>query len=204
MRILVAGGTGIIGKEVVALLAQEHEVIAAGHSRGDYTVDIECKGSIQALFDKAGTVDAIVSITGKGEIGSFAAMSDSGYQMVLENKLMGQINLVRIGLSYLSQGGCITLTSGQASNNPAPGTAAIAMGCSALNTFVASAAVELQNNQRINVVSPSFVKETMEMMGMDSSSGIAAKEVATYFLAAINGESNGEVFNAVGGEYAAA
>lgn len=198
MKILVVGGTGVIGKSLVELLEQDNEVIAVGNSSGDITVDIESKESIQSLFEKVGMVDAIVCTTGKGEMGSLEDMPDSGYETVLNNKLMGQVNLVRIGMVYLNQGGSITLTSGESGTKAMmPGTAAIAMACGAINSFVAGAALEFKNDQRINVVSPGWVKETMEMLGMDSATGITAKDVATYYKASIASQSNGKVFHAV-------
>lgn len=204
MKILAIGANGVIGKAVVNQLQQDHEVIAVGHSQGDFTVDIESKKSIQALYEKVGNVDAIISMAGNGEMGSLEEMPEAGYQIVLNNKVMGQVNLVRIGLNYLNDGGSITLTSGQASNHPMPGVAAIAMGVAAVNAFVATAALELKDGKRINAVSPSMVKETMESWGIDSSSGIPAIDVATYYQASIEGHQNGEVFNATGGQYESA
>ncbi len=110
---------------------------------------------------------------------------------------------MRLGLDYLNEGGgVITLTSGQAANHPMPGTAAIAMGVAAVNAFVATAALEQKNGKRINAVSPGMVKETMELWGgIESSTGIPARDVATYYQASLEGQQNGEVFNAVGGQY---
>lgn len=201
MKVLAVGANGVIGKAVTQLLGQDNEVISVGHSRGDVTVDIEDKGSIQALFEKVGKVDAIVSMAGNGEMGSLAEMPDAGFQTVLDNKLMGQVNLVRIGLGYLNEGGSVTLTSGAAATTPMPGTTAIAMGTAAINAFVATAALELQDSKRINAISPSMVKETMEMWGIDSSSGIAADDVATYYQASLNQALTGQVLHAIGGRY---
>lgn len=197
MKILAIGANGIIGAAVVQLLKQEHSVISVGHSHGDHTVDIEDKESIQALFEKIGHVDAIISMVGNGELGSLDSMPESGYQTVLNSKVMGQVNLVRIGLNYLNNGGSITLTSGQASNSPTPGTAAIAMGVAAINAFVATAALELQDDKRINAVSPAIVKETLEMWGVDSSGGIPAIDVATFYQASVTGSANGHIFDAI-------
>lgn len=201
MKILAIGANGVIGKAVVNRLQQDHSVITVGHSRGDLTVDIESKVSILALYERVGKVDAIISMVGNGEMGSLEDMPESGYLTVLNNKVMGQVNLVRIGLDYLNEGGSITLTSGQASSHPIPGTAAIAMGVAALNAFVATAALELKDGKRINAVSPGMVKETMEQWGIDSSSGIPASDVATYYQASIDGQQSGKVFNAVEGKY---
>lgn len=197
MKILAIGANGIIGQAVVKLLSSEHEVITVGYSQGDLRVDIEDKSSIQSLFEKVGKVDAIISTSGNGEMGGFMEMDDQGYQTVLNNKLMGQVNLVRLGLEHLNDGGSITLTSGQAANRPMAGTAAIAMGVAGINAFVATAALELADNKRINAVSPGIVKETLEQWGMDSSQGISADDVASHYQASILGSGNGQVLNAV-------
>ncbi|MGF1720553.1 short chain dehydrogenase [Vibrio kyushuensis] len=201
MKILAIGSNGTIGKVVVNQLRKDNEVLAVGHTQGDYTVDVEDSLSIHSLFEKVGKVDAIVSMVGNGEMGNIEEMPDSGFEMVMNNKIMGQVNLVRIGLNYLNDNGSITLTSGQASNHPMPGTAAIAMGVAAINAFVATTALELKDGKRINAVSPSMVKETMASWGIDSSAGIAASDVATYYDASIHGSKNGQVYNAVGGSY---
>ncbi|QDO85028.1 short chain dehydrogenase [Shewanella psychropiezotolerans] len=199
MKILAIGANGIIGKAVVNCLAKDHDVISVGHSRGDITVDTQSKDSIRALFEQVGMVDAVVSMAGNGAMGSLADMPDSGYQTVLDSKVMGQVNLVRIGLEYLNYGGSITLTSGQSSDNPSLGTAAISMATAAVNGFVGAAALELIDGKRLNVVSPSFVKETMEMLGMDSSTGMPADELAAYYVASVSGQKNGAVYQAVAG-----
>lgn len=201
MKILIIGGTGTIGKEIVKLLNKENEVIIVGNSKGEFTVDINSKNSIQKLFENVGLVDTILSVTGKGEFGKFDDKSNTGYELSWENKVMGQVNLVRIGLDYLKEGGSITLTSGSAATNHNPGTASISMACAAINAFVATAALEISKNRRINVVSPSFVKETMELLGMDSSTGIKAEDVATYYQASIEDNTNGIVYQAHNGKY---
>ncbi len=201
MKILAIGANGVIGTAVVNRLQQEHQVIAVGHSRGDYLVDIGCTESIRALYEKVGNLDAIISMAGNGEMGSLEEMPETGYLNVLNNKVMGQVNLVRIGLEYLNEGGVITLTSGQASNHPMPGVGAIAMGVAAVNAFIKTAALELKDGKRINAVSPGMVKETMELWGLDGSSGISANDVASYYQASINSGKNGQVFDALGAAY---
>ncbi len=197
MKILIIGGTGTIGKEVVQLLDQEHEVIAVGNTKGEHTVDISNKDSIEKLFKNVGQVDAIFNISGQGEFGKFDDKNNTGYELSWNNKVMGQVNLVRIGLDYLKTGGSITLTSGSSAKNPNPGTASISMACAAIDTFVATAALEISDDRKINVVSPGFVKETMELLGMDSSTGIPAKEVATYYQKSLEANTNGQVFDAI-------
>ncbi|USD43616.1 short chain dehydrogenase [Vibrio sp. SCSIO 43135] len=201
MKVVAIGANGVIGKAVVDNLQQQHEVISVGYSQGEFRVDIEDKQSIERLFEQVGKVDAIISMAGNGEMGTLQQTDDAGYQTVLNNKVMGQVNVARVGLNYLNHGGSITLTSGAAADHPMPGVVAISMGTAAVNAFVRSAALDMTNEQRLNAVSPSMVKETMESWGMDSSTGIAAKDVASYYAAAVSKDLNGQVLQAQGGSY---
>ena len=65
----------------------------------------------------------------------------------------------------------------------------------AINSFVRAAALELGDKLRINAISPVFVKETVEMMGMDSSSGMSAVDTAKAYEEALEGSMNGEVID---------
>ncbi|MBW3698278.1 short chain dehydrogenase [Vibrio sp. T187] len=201
MKILAIGSNGVIGNAVVQQLSQEHEVIAVGHSKGELTVNIENQDSIKSLFETVGSVDAIISMAGNGQMGALSEMTDEHFQTVLDNKVMGQVNLVRIGLRYLNHGGSITLTSGEAAFNAMPDVSAISMGTAAINAFVSSVALELTDGKRINAVSPSMVKETMDMWGIDSSTGIPANDVASYYQASLTSEQNGHVYRAIHGAY---
>ncbi|MGV3526627.1 MAG: short chain dehydrogenase [Candidatus Sericytochromatia bacterium] len=196
MKILVLGATGTIGKAVAEALSQTHEVVRVGHSQGDYTVDLASQASIQALFAQIGQVDAVVSVAGQAAFNPLTALSDADFELGLSNKLMGQINLVRLGLDAVKDGGSFTLTSGVLSQEPMPGGAAISMVNSGLEGFVRSAALEMPRNLRINVVSPPWVKETMEAMGMDSTPGMPAVAVAKAYVSSVEGTANGTTLDA--------
>ncbi len=197
MKIIAIGANGIIGKAVVTSLKNNnHQVISVGHTQGDIRVDITNPSSIEAMFEQVGSVDGIICMAGDGEMGAFNQMPIRGYESVLQGKVLGQIQIARIGLNYLNEGGSITLTSGQAADNPNAGTAAIAVGVAGINAFVKVASLELDSNQRINAVSPAIVKETLQKWGADDSFGIPAAEVANHYLASIEGTENGQIFNA--------
>lgn len=125
MKVLVVGATGVIGKAVVELLQNDHDVIKASHRAGDYKVDLASWESISSLFHKAGKVDAVISTAGLANFGEFAGLKDEDYSLALNNKLMGQVNLVRIGKSFVNKGGSVTLTSGAL--GPIPGSAAVSL-----------------------------------------------------------------------------
>jgi NAD(P)-dependent dehydrogenase (short-subunit alcohol dehydrogenase family) len=193
MRILLIGATGTIGRAVKAALEGKHEVLAAGYSDGDYRVDLASPESIAALFEQVGPVDAVISTAGQASFGPLASLSDEAFQEALNNKLMGQVNLLRLGQAHVNDGGSITLTSGLLAREPMPGSVAISMANGALDSFVKAASLETERGIRINAVSPAFVKETMERMGMDPTSGVSAADTAQAYVAAIEGNQSGSV-----------
>ncbi|MCO4758734.1 MAG: short chain dehydrogenase [Oceanospirillaceae bacterium] len=194
MKILVIGATGTIGKAVADRLSNQHEVIAAGYRDGDVTVDLGNTDSIKGMFEKTGPVDAVISTAGLANFGPLSEQSDADYTLALSNKLMGQINLIRIGRDFVNNHGSITLTSGILSRQPMPGSATISMANGALESYVKAAALELENI-RVNVVAPAFVKETMEMMGMDSTYGVSAVDTSIAYDVAVNGDMHGETLD---------
>ena len=195
MKILLVGATGTIGQKVQQRLAKNHEVIAVGYKDGDYQVDLGSKTSIQRLFEQVGEIDAVISTTGMAAFAPLNELTDEQFALGWNNKLMGQINLLRVGQAFIKEGGAILLTSGMLSNDPIPGSASVSAANGALNSFVKAASIELGEKLRINAVSPIFVKETMEMMGMDSSSGMSAADTAIAYQAALEGRMTGEVID---------
>ena len=192
MKILVIGATGTIGKNVVVSLQDNgHEVISAGHKDGDVKVDLGSKESIATMFQQTGQVDAVISTAGVANFAALSDLSDADFELALNNKLMGQVNLVRLGCEYVADGGSIVLTSGMLAHEPIPGSAAISMVNGALESFAKAAALELGKKVLVNVVSPIFVKETMEMMGMDSTHGLSAADTAKAYLASIQTKESG-------------
>ena len=74
-------------------------IIKAGYKSGDIQVDITDKNSIEAMFKKIKQVDAVVLTTGKVHFGDFMQMNGDEFNIGLQDKLMGQVNTVLIGMS---------------------------------------------------------------------------------------------------------
>lgn len=197
MKVLVVGGTGTIGRAVAeALRAEGHEVLSAERSGGDLRVDITSPESVRALFAQAGRVDAIVSCAGGAAWKPLAQLTDEDFETSLHYKLMGQVNLARYGADSVADGGSITLTSGVLASEPMPGSAAVSLVNAGLEGFARAAALDLPRGIRINVVSPPWVTETLQAMGMDPSIGMPAADVARAYLDAVGGAYNGQVLDA--------
>ncbi|SFL11465.1 NAD(P)-dependent dehydrogenase, short-chain alcohol dehydrogenase family [Pseudovibrio ascidiaceicola] len=193
MKIVVVGGTGLVGSEVAKLLGQEHDVITVGRTSGNMQADIEDKASVQTLFEKIGAVDAIISVAGDGVFGGFDEEGDHAYEQALQSKVMGQVNLTRVGHKYLNKGGSITLTSGAVAQHPMPNTAAIAIATAGVDAFVRTVALELVDDKRINSVSLSLVKESAEKFGMDRTHCVPAAKVAEYYRDVLGSSGSGQV-----------
>ncbi|HYW10857.1 MAG TPA: short chain dehydrogenase [Longimicrobium sp.] len=197
MKVLVVGGTGTIGRAVAdALRAERHEVVSAERSGGDVRVDITSPESVRALFAQAGRVDAIVSCAGGAAWKPLAELTDEDFEMSLHYKLMGQVNLARYGVDSVADGGSITLTSGVLASEPVPGSAAVSLVNAGLEGFARAAALDMPRGVRINVVSPPWVTETLQAMGMDTSHGMPAADVARAYVDALGGVHNGQVLDA--------
>lgn len=198
MKVLHVGATGTIGTAVAdALEAAGHDVVRVGHSSGEHTVDLSKKSSIEALYDAVGPVDAVVCTAGVAAFGPVDELDDDGYARSLANKLMGQVNLVRLGIGRVSEGGSFTLTSGTLTHDPDPGTVAVAMVGGAVEAFVRAAALDLEDRYRVNAVSPGWVAESRKEMGLDPEPGIWAADLAEYYVRWLAPDESGQVMEAV-------
>lgn len=193
MRILVIGATGTIGRAIVDALAARHAVIPASHRSTPLTVDLAQPDSIQALYRAVGPVDAVVCAAGQARFAPLVELSDDDFQFSLANKLMGQVNLVRFGFDAIRDGGSFTLTSGVLARAPMAGSAAISLVNAGLEGFARAAALEAPRGVRVNVVSPPWVTETLQALGMDPGLGQPAATVAQRYVQSVEGTQTGAV-----------
>jgi len=191
MKILIIGATGTIGSAVVKALNKKYEVISASRNN-DVSVDIGDPDSIVSMYRSQPKLDAVISITGNATFGSLDNLSDDDFTLGLENKLMGQVNLVRFGRKHLNDGGSFTLTSGILALRPQASSVMLTMINSAVEGFVRSAALGLPRGLRLNAVSPPMVKENAKKLGWGNG-GVPSVEVALDYVKAVEGAMNGRV-----------
>jgi NAD(P)-dependent dehydrogenase (short-subunit alcohol dehydrogenase family) len=195
MKILIVGGKGTIGSRVSEHLSKKHDVLIAGRTSGDVTVDITDSDSIEAMFEAVGSVDAVVCIAGEAKWAAFASMSEEDFYIGLKSKLMGQVNLVRIGHNYLKPGGSFTLTTGILADHPVALTTSAAMVNGALHSFVKAACLELNKGHRINVVSSGLVEEAVDKYEayFPGHNPIPMNKVINGYVKSVEGSGTGEI-----------
>ena len=194
-KIIVVGASGTIGRAVADLFKKNHEVIRVGNHQGDYLVDLTIEGTIEDLFKTTGSVDAVVCAAGQSRFAKISEASDDDFAFSIEHKLMGQINLARLALSAVNPNGSITLTTGVLAQKPWPGTVPTAMVNAALEGFVRAAALDVENDIRINAVSPIFVTETALRMGLAEAGTMSAAQTAQAYQACVEGSMTGQVLD---------
>lgn len=195
MKILVVGGNGTIGKTVVQKLEEKHEVITAGRMSGDIKADISEIGSIKAMFESVGKVDAIVCCAGSAKWASFDEMTEDDFYIGIKSKMMGQINLVRIGREYLNENGSFTLTTGILGEDPVYMTTNAAMVNGSIHGFVLAVSQELKNGIRINVVAPGLVEDSANKFGdyFPGHNPVPMHKVANGYVRSVEGKRTGEI-----------
>ena len=139
MRIIVIGGAGTIGKAVVAALSDRHDVVIAGRRSGTVQVDIQSPDSVRDMYRQAGSL-----------------------ALGIYSKLLGQIRLVLLGRTLISDGGSFTLMSGYVLDDPTPEATGFAVANGGVEGFVRAAAITLARGVRINAVSPGLAEDRAE------------------------------------------
>ena len=192
MRILVIG-TGTIGHAIIAALSPGNEIITASLRSTTHKVDMTDPASIQQLYRSLGKLHAVVCAAGQAKFAPLAELSDADFRFSLDNKLMGQVNIVRLGFEHVQDGGSFTLTAGSLAQSPMPGSAAVSLVNAGIEGFARAAALEAPRRIRVNAVSPPWVTETLQALKMDVPGGLPAAVVARAYVRSVTGTDTGSV-----------
>ena len=195
-KILLIGASGTIGQAVLANLGARHDVITVGRSSGTHRADFSQPGAVAKLFEAVGKVDAIVSTAGNLHFGPLAEMTAEQFNLGLQDKLLGQVQLALVGQKYLNDGGSITLTAGILSIEPIRNGANATAVNAAIEGFVAAAAIELPRGLRINAVSPTILTESVGVYGQffPGFDTVPAERAARGYQRSVEGAQTGRVY----------
>ncbi|HEX4937169.1 MAG TPA: short chain dehydrogenase, partial [Candidatus Kapabacteria bacterium] len=152
--------------------------------------------TVISLLEQVGTVDAIICTAGNLHFGPLTEMTAAQFNLGLQDKLLGQVQLALAGQHHLTEGGSITLTSGILSQEPIRNGANATAVNAALEGFVAAAAIELPKGIRINVVSPTLLSESIPTYGpfFPGFETVPAQRVGLAYQRSVEGGQTGRVY----------
>lgn len=194
MKVVVIGASGLIGKAVTTLLTDKgHEIVQVSRNT-EPSLKLEDPASIEAFYEATGEVDAVICTApkGGGGMGPLTGFSDDVIDLYTKSKLLGQVNLVRKGLSNMQPGGVFILTGGMSGFTSMPKSSISGMLNIALDKFVSRVAPELQDGRRVVIVHPTAVREWAIKLGMDGARFPDAATVAETYRKALEGTNTGE------------
>jgi len=191
MKVLIIGASGTIGKAVTKLFKDKgYDVLEVSRSTRP-GVDFTNPAAIDEFYANIGQVDAIITTAGDAAFVSLYKLNDAQIELTLQSKLMGQINMVRKGITRLRPNGVFVITGGMLAYSPVPETSMITMVNAGLEGFAKAAALDLTEGRRIVIVHPPWVAETAKALGMDETPWPNAAKVAETYLEAVAGDQNG-------------
>jgi NAD(P)-dependent dehydrogenase (short-subunit alcohol dehydrogenase family) len=195
MRILVVGAEGTVGKAAISGLSKGHEIIKAGRKSGDVQVDVMDEVSVTAMYQKIGKVDAVVACTGHSYFGPVASMSPLQFLDGVKDKVMGQVNLVLLGLNHVNDGGSFTLVSGILSRDPIRQGANAAACDGALDAFVIGSSIEMPRGIRINAISPGLLADAAQKYDgyFPGHQPVSNERIGFAFAKSVEGAANGQI-----------
>lgn len=196
MRVLVVGASGILGRAVTTALNERgHDVVGASRS-GKHFVDLTDLSTIDDLFSAVGTVDAVACTAGVTPFLPFAELTTEHFRAGINDKLLGQVELVRRGLPYVRDGGSFTLVSGIVGTDPIRTGAVASLVNGGLEAFVRAAAIEMPRGVRINAVSPTALEEAWETYApyFPGYRPISAAEAGRAYVKSVDGAQTGQTY----------
>jgi NAD(P)-dependent dehydrogenase (short-subunit alcohol dehydrogenase family) len=198
MRIIAVGGAGTIGRAVVEHLSAQHDVVVAGRTSGDVRVDISSPDSVRLMYEQVGAFDALVCTAGEAYFGPFEEATEEELALGVHSKLLGQIRLVLLGRSHISDGGSFTLISGYIFDDPIPEAVSFAVANGGVEGFVRAAALAVDRGVRINAVSPGMAQDSSEQFGRfnPGRTPVPMPAIAAAFQRSVEGWRTGEIIRA--------
>jgi NAD(P)-dependent dehydrogenase (short-subunit alcohol dehydrogenase family) len=147
------------------------------------------------MFEKIGKIDAVASCIGKVAFKPLTELTYDEYLAGLKDKVMGQVELVRVGKDFVNDGGSFTLMTGVLARDPIPSGSVASLANGAIESFTLAASIELPRNIRINTVSPNvLVEATSYHSAFPGFHQVSASDVADAYVKSILGKQTGQVY----------
>ncbi|WP_329454242.1 SDR family oxidoreductase [Streptomyces sp. NBC_01497] len=189
--VLVIGrGGGIARATALAARAAGARVVVAGRDQGTLSaayddpgitaerVDVTDEGSVEALAERLGEVDHIVSTASARARGLVGDLAQDTVRLSFDVKVIGPMLLAKHFKGRIRDGGSLTVLSGSSARKPVPGMLAVAATNAAADAVVQALAVELAP-VRVNAVSPGTIDTgAYDALGEEKKAGLFADRAA--------------------------
>ena len=124
-------------------------------------------------------------------------LDEQGFALGLNDKLMGQVNLLLIGREFINDGGSFTFTTGVTSHDPIRTGTSASLVNGAIDAFVRAAAIELPRGLRVNAISPTVLLEAMPDYApyFRGFKPVPAADVALAYAKSVEGLQTGQTYH---------
>lgn len=176
MRTLViTGGTGGLGTDVVKRLSNDYRCVVFGHAQ----VDLTSEESARNAFANAGEIYGLVHLVGGWTGGTIRDTPVDSWSKMLALNTTAAFLAMRGALPHLSRPGRIVAISSIASHEVAAGSGAYVVAKSALNALVqVIAAEERANGITANAVLPDSLATPAMLKSGDASKLVPLERVS--------------------------
>jgi NAD(P)-dependent dehydrogenase (short-subunit alcohol dehydrogenase family) len=176
MRTLViTGGTGGLGTEVVRRLSQDYRCVVPGRAQ----VDLTSEDSVRKAFAEIGEIYGLVHLVGGWDGGTVRETSIETWSKMLALNTTAAFLAMRGALPHISNPGRIVAISSIASLDIAGGSAAYTVAKSALNALIqVIAAEERANGITANAILPESLATPAMLKSGDASKLVPLERVA--------------------------
>ena len=196
MKIIIVGASGTMGSYLSGAFEKEHEIVRADRNSPEVQADITSPESIERMYKKVGSFDAVVCTAGPTYVGPWINLTDATFRQGIEGKMMGQINLVLIGQHYINRKGSFTLITGALTHEPQRNFANASASNAAVEGFVRAAAIELESGIRINAVSPTVIENSPHYFPFfPGEIPVSMRQLEYGFRKSIFGANTGQIIN---------
>jgi NAD(P)-dependent dehydrogenase (short-subunit alcohol dehydrogenase family) len=173
--LVITGGTGGLGTDVVQRLSRDYNCVVLGHTQ----VDLTNEESVRKAFDDIGEIYGLVHLVGGWAGGSVRKTSLETWSKMLALNTTAAFLAMRGALPHLTNPGRIVAISSITSLKIAGGSAAYAVAKSALNALVqVIAAEERANGITANAILPDSLATPAMLESTDASKLVPLERVA--------------------------
>ncbi|WP_433203797.1 SDR family oxidoreductase [Dactylosporangium sp. CS-047395] len=176
-RVAILGGTSGIGlatAQTAASLGAEVVIVGSRRETVDkalttlpttatgHAADLTDEPTIGAVIDTIGTIDHLAYTAGEPlTLVPLPDLDRATAASFFALRYFGALATVRAAAPHLRDGGSVTLTTGTATDRPAPGWTLGASLCGAMDALTRALAVELAPRLRVNAVKPGVIRSPM-------------------------------------------